>query len=268
STAITGSEVFVSGRNIGTIKSIVASDHEVTQGEYETYCIYGGTDKPTNEIGKGVFYPAYYVNWYDAIVYCNLRSIAEGYTPVYSIDGKTNPAEWPGIVSGTELNASKYCGPSERDTDWDAVVFDTTADGWRLPTEIEWEYLARGGNLTNSGQTTYSGSNNVGDVAYYSGNADSKTHYVKQKQSNALQIYDMTGNVFEWCYDWFTSPLSSAIGNTGPTYEQANTGKEKVFCGGAYSKDASNCSISKRGWYQPPQNRFSDMGFRVVRGSL
>lgn len=274
--AISGSEVFVSGRSFA-IRPLEASDHEVTQGEYETYCIYSGsgTEIPNVDVGKGCFYPVYYVSWYDAIVYCNLRTIAEMGIDhcVYSIGGEKNPANWDGKTAGTGANAGKYCGPisTERNEVWDAVTMDPAADGWRLPVEVEWEYLAREGNLTGE-QYTYSGNNYIDNVAYYKGSPETKNgtkaHEVKGKTANDLGLYDMTGNVFEWVWDWFTSPLDSAITYQGPTYAQANSGKEKVFCGGAYSKNASDCKLNKRGWYQPPHLRFGDIGFRVVRGAL
>ena len=273
---ISESEVFVSGRSFA-IRPLKASDHEVTQGEYETYCIYSGsgTEIPNVDVGKGCFYPVYYVSWYDAIVYCNLRTIAEMGIDhcVYSIGGEKDPSQWDGKTAGTGANAGKYCGPisTERNEVWDTVTMDPAADGWRLPVEAEWEYLAREGKLTGE-QYTYSGNNNIDNVAYYKGSPETKNgtkaHEVKGKTANDLGLYDMTGNVFEWVWDWFTSPLDSAITYQGPTYAQANSGKEKVFCGGAYSKIASDCKLNKRGWYQPPHLRFGDIGFRVVRGAL
>lgn len=273
---ISESEVFVSGRSFN-IRPIEASDHEVTQGEYETYCIYSGsgTEIPNVDVGKGCFYPVYYVSWYDAIVYCNLRTIAEMGIEhcVYSIGDEKDPSQWDGKTAGTGVNAGKYCGPisTERNDVWDTVTMDPAADGWRLPVEVEWEYLAREGTLTGE-QYTYSGNNNIDNVAYYKGSPETKNgtkaHEVKGKTANDLGLYDMTGNVFEWVWDWYTSPLNSSMGYEGPTYAQANSGKEKVFCGGAYSKNASDCKLNKRGWYQPPHLRFGDIGFRVVRGAL
>ena len=110
------------------IGNLWVCDHEVTQKEYETYCKYGGDKDPSYSYGgnkgDGDDYPVYHVNWYDALVYCNLRSMAEGLNPVYKIkkdggaDGEltTNPAEWVDIMSDTTVNPVKYCGPSASNT--------------------------------------------------------------------------------------------------------------------------------------------------------
>ena len=137
------SSVFINGRTVA-IPALYVCDHEVTQGEYETYCKYGG-NSPSDSYGKGANYPAYYVSWYDAVVYCNLRTIAElGESEcVYSLNDVKNPASWPGIVGNA---TEKYCGPSDTTPDWDyngdsdvGIKFDPTKKGYRLPTEAEWE---------------------------------------------------------------------------------------------------------------------------------
>lgn len=259
-TTITGSEswtptsdVFVSGRSI-TIPDMYVCDHEVTQAEYEKYCKYGSSS-PSSSLGDGDNYPAYYVNWYDAIVYCNLRSINEGLTPAYKIGEETDPAKWSGIV-GDSVNG--YCGPSSSNSTWDELTYDKEANGYRLPTEAEWEYIAR---ESGTSTTTYSGSDTIDDVAWYSSNSSSKTHEVKGKNANSLDIYDMSGNVYEWCYDWYGS-VNSSTADTG-----ASSGSYRVPRGGSWGFNASSCAVSFRN-FSSPHDRFNFFyGFRVVRSS-
>ena len=132
-----------------------------------------------------------------------------------------------------------------------------TGKKFRLPTEAEWEYAARGGKKSRGYQ--YSGSSNISDVAWCSDNSDSKTHPVGTKQSNELGLYDMTGNVWEWCQDWYGSYVSSS--QTNPT--GAVSGSRRVGRGGGYSGDARYCRSSYRGIYSP-DDRFSYLGLRLV----
>ena len=246
------SEVFVSGRQI-TIPDMYVCDHEVTQAEYETYCKYG-SKSPSSDYGDGDNYPAYYVNWYDAIVYCNLRSIDEGLTPAYKIGEETDPAKWSGIV-GDATNG--YCGPSSKNSTWNALTYDKEADGYRLPTEAEWEWLARGGE-----NYTYAGSNTVGDVAWYTINTNATgSREVKTKKANGYGLYDMSGNVYEWCYDWFVT-VSSSTADSG-----ASSGSVRVERGGSWCSDVGCCQVSFRSSYFYPEGRYSRIGFRVVRSS-
>ena len=313
STSATDSKVFRSGRSI-TIGNITACDHPVTQGEYETYCTYGASS-PSDTDGKGANYPAYYVSWYDALVYCNKRSIAEGLTPCYTIGGSTNPASWPGVVDDgagkhcgpassnadwyaatCNVNAlvycnlrsmaegltpvytiggstnpadwtnvvssgTKYCGPSYRDATWDAATQDMTADGYRLPTEAEWEWLARGGDPDAAAWSyTYAGSDTIGDVAWYSENSGSTTHEVRGKAANSLGLYDMSGNVWEWCWDWYGT-ITASTPAAG-----AASGSSRVLRGGSWSFNADGCTVSHRD-SGSPFVRYYDLGFRVVRSS-
>ena len=223
-------------------------DHEVTQAEYQS--VIGAN--PSNF--SGINRPVETVSWYDALVYCNKRSLAEGRTPCYKINGKTNPSEWGTVPTGS-------------DSTWNSATCDFAANGYRLPTEAEWEYLARGGNLTNNGQTTYSGSNDIESVAWYRENAydvgtsspDYGTHTVKTKAKNALNLYDMSGNVWEWCWDRWTDTITTSTPSTG-----AASGSVRVLRGGCWFNSASLCTVSSRFNGYGPYLRSRDFGFRVV----
>lgn len=132
-----------------------------------------------------------------------------------------------------------------------------TGKTFRLPTEAEWEYAARGGNKSKGYK--YSGSNTIDDVAWYSSNSSSRTHEVGTKQPNELGIYDMSGNVWEWCSDWYGSYTgSSQTDPTGPT-----SGSYRVLRGGGWNDIARICRVSFRYSY-PPSFRYSSRGFRLV----
>ena len=188
------------------------------------------------------------------MVYCNLRSIDEGLTPAYKIGEETDPTKWSGIV-GDSTNG--YCGPSSSNCTWDVLTYDKTANGYRLPTEAEWEYIAR---KAGTSTTTYSGSDNIENVAWYKRNSSIKTHEVKGKNANSLGIYDMSGNVWEWCWDWYSS-ISSSTADTG-----ASSGSYRVRRGGSWDNNASYCAVSYRSSYDP-YYRSGSLGFRVVRSS-
>ena len=143
----------------------------------------------------------------------------------------------------------------------DAVAYcewlsQKTNKKYRLPTEAEWEYAARGGNKSSGYK--YSGSNTIGDVAWLSDNASSQTHPVGQKQRNELGIYDMSGNVWEWCSDWYGTYNSSSQQN--PT--GAITGSDRVYRGGGWSNGAAYCRSAFR-YNDTPTYRYSNVGFRV-----
>lgn len=263
--AVSGSKVFIAGRTV-TIPALYACDHEVTQGEYETYCKYVAM-LPNASEGLGDNYPAYYVGWYDAVVYCNLRSKAEGLTPVYKIGTEKDPTKWSGIIS----DAGKYCGPRGSTSTWDytgagdsdgGVQADFSANGYRLPTEAEWEYMARN---KNADSYTYSGSNTAGDVAWYNGNSGGKTHEVKTRRANGLGLYDMSGNVQELCWDWGGGDITPSTPSTGPVSDS----KSRIIRGGCFTSiDGSigDLAVATRNG-EKNWGRDSNYGFRVVRAA-
>ena len=169
-------------------------------------------------------------------------------------------------VMGT--NPSKFTGaknlPVEQVSYNDAIEFckrlsEQTGKTFTLPTEAQWEYAARGAQNAPAEPQLYAGSNNIGEVTWFENNSGGKTHPVASKAPNAIGLYDMTGNVFEWCLDWYGSYKDGDVTNPeGPT-----TGKDRVIRGGSWRGDAKNCRISYRYNYGPEHNRFN-LGFRVV----
>ena len=134
-----------------------------------------------------------------------------------------------------------------------------TGMNFRLPTEAEWEYAARGGNKSRG--CKFAGSHSVAKVAWYTDNSSSSTHPVGNKLPNELGLYDMSGNVYEWCSDWYGDYSSSSQTNpTGPT-----TGSYRVLRGGCWRSGAQYCRVAIRGYYYPDY-RFNCYGFRLACG--
>mgnify|MGYP002673808187 CR=1 FL=1 len=136
-----------------------------------------------------------------------------------------------------------------------------TGKNFRLPTEAEWEYAARGGNRSRGYK--YSGSNVLSDVAWYDGNSGSKTHPVGTKSPNELGLYDMSGNVYEWCSDWKGTYSSSA--QTNPT--GLSSGSFRVCRGGSWNGITWYCRSSGRN-YGPPDFRYYGLGLRLALSQL
>ena len=198
---------------------------------------------------------------------------SDGEKPVHSVTlsdyyiGETEVTQelWQAVMGS---NPSRFSGNPQRPVEqvsWnDCQEFikklnQLTGKNFRLPTEAEWEYAARGGNKSKGYK--YSGSNTIRNVAWYTDNSSSQTHDVKTKQANELGIYDMSGNVWEWCQDWYNSNYySSSLENnpTGPA-----SGSHRVLRGGGWLSFARSCRVSHRN-YDIPGSRDGSIGFRLV----
>ena len=221
------------------IKDFYICNHEITQQEFAMYGMKN-YDVRVELSGEsiGPYYPAHQVNWFDVLMYCNRRSVAEGLTPCFSIGGETNPDKW-----GREPESLEDPGWD----DWYHAKCDFTANGYRLPTIVEWEYAARGGNGLTGYQYKYAGSDNLDEVAWY---ATDGLREVMQKKPNTLGLYDMSGNIEEWCWERY-----------------GNDTLRRYAGGYYYFKDEKDFVLSNLGYCGFLSFRNTQLGFRPVRNA-
>lgn len=196
---------------------------EVTNSLYET--IMGNC--PSENKGKNC--PVECVSWYDALYFCNKLSERFGFEPVYCVNGESNSDGW-GYV------------PHQNDVLMGEIT-RTDGDGFRLPTMDEWEYAASGG-----GKWIFAGSDELDEVAWYEKNSGYESHLVSEKQPNTFGLYDMSGNVWEWCWDLWSSVYL----------------KYHVLKGGSFQSPPVSCVILKSMSGNLPEFSQNDIGFRVV----
>jgi len=182
-----------------------------------------GLANPSTSFTSVVNGPVQKATWYYALVFCSKLSMQEGLTPVYTINGSTDPAVWevvPTTSNATTCNAAA--------TNWSTT-------GYRLPTEMAWEWTAMG--ATDSRTNAFAGStgsNTIGNYTWYSGNAGSTTHPVGTETANELGLFDMSGNVFEWCSDWYAASYpAGALTSDSDAGRGAASGMYRVRRGGS-----------------------------------
>jgi len=212
--------------------------------------IWGGGTAPETFDRRDL--PVERVSWYDAIVFANRLSELRGLTPAYEMQTAANTSEW------STDPATWGALPMSNNARWNNVRVITGSTGYRLPTEAQWEFAAKGGN---EGETyTFSGSNDADEVAWHNGNSGGRTRPVGTLAPNGLGIYDMSGNVWEWVWDWWGSYTSEA--KTDPT--GASSGTDRVLRSGCWNVAGVN-SRSVNRQTALPDNRFTYIGFRLVR---
>jgi formylglycine-generating enzyme required for sulfatase activity len=243
---------FTMGRTAGTgdpdelplrtvqLSSFIISKNEISQRDWTAIM----NNNPSAHTGADL--PVENICWYDTIEYCNLLSLSQNLSPCYEYLGAGfNISQWPSNWKTTVHNN---------------IICHFKSSGYRLPTEAEWEYAAKGGEFSLN--TIYAGSDNLSLVGWYLDNAAWMTHIVASKAPNELGLYDMSGNVFEVVWDWY-GPYQERSGKiinpTGP-----DDGVYKVFRSGHWQAPAYREPVSNRSCALPTSH-FATYGFRVVR---
>ena len=245
--------VYIAGRD--GFSDLLVGMHEVTQNEFTELLLFRGVQpdvqsldsnkKPTETYGKGQNYPAYYVGYDDAALYCNRLSNRDNLEPCYYQDNNGEKefdyTKWDNVKLTN--NNKGYITTEKSDT----IKCDRTKNGYRLPTVDEWLYIAK---EANSASYKYSGSDEIDEVAWYSGNSGYKTNLISQKSRNVFGIFDMSGNVREL------------------VVKETSTGEDEVYSlGGSWNDVSTECEIKERSIMTTAGDRNNETGFRLVRNA-
>ena len=217
---------------------------QTTNGEFALFCADSGRSIGLYTPGWGLAddNPVVNVNWYDAVEYANWSSRRAGLAPAYEID---------------EAHPDPHNENPYDQLKW-AVRVDWRADGFRLPTEAEWEYAARGG--PDGHGFRFAGSDDLDEAGWFAGNSRGRTQDVGEKRPNELTLYDLSGNVSEWCWDWFEeAPAGAGDDSRGP-----EKGTFRVVRGGAWNDSDDVCLVENRN-YANPHVRHHSYGLRLAQ---
>jgi len=259
--------------NISKItKSYKLSKYQITREQFKAIM---GEDPSNKDKSSGMTDPVQMVNWYHAIAFCNKLSIKEGLDPAYSVKVNDQEIDWKNL-------AFDGIPKDNNNDDWDAATCYWEANGYRLPTEMEWMWAAMGADkdardgamqegINRTGYTkNYAGSIEEGDAyqkiddyAWSPQNSDEKTHPVGQKLPNELGLHDMSGNVWEWCWDWSgTLDDETLVDYQGA--EKTELINTRILRGcSSFSADGGWSIAARFNYYPDNQNFYS--GFRVAR---
>jgi len=227
---------FNNGTSIVTLSAFRMAKYDITQSLYQS--VTGTNPSYFASNGDAATCPVERVSWHDAVEFCNRLSAKDGLSPVYTISGRTPSLGYPITFSN--------------------VSADFTKNGYRLPTEAQWEYAARAGTTTTFYWGNASDDATVGQYAWFAVNSGSTTHAVGQKLPNGFGLFDMAGNVYQWCWDWYENyPDGAQVDPTG-----ASSSSTRVIRGGGWSSPSYYLASGNRNSNSPYYSN-NYIGFRV-----